>query len=186
MLRAKLIEWQGDWSKCRNIRVDGTDRELWNLPVKWFSVTRIGTESRAHFNRLIELDERYYALSELQAAVAYLKAKKAKLAPEIETEIKRLLALEERYRRAEKERREQMLAQRRRKEYEQTKSVLTTWYFKYMNAVFVERLDDELMAEYLYGLQNLPTSEECVRIIKKLETQISDMEEKYEYLRETV
>lgn len=65
-------------------------------------VARIGSESRAYFNRHIELDERYYSLSELQAAVAYLKAKKAKLAPEIETEIKRLLELEEWYRRAEK------------------------------------------------------------------------------------
>lgn len=186
MLRAKLIEWQGDWSKCRNIRVDGTDRELWNLPVKWFSVTRIGTESRAHFNRHIELDERYYSLSELQAAVAYLKAKKAKLAPEIETEIKRLLALEERYRRAEKEHREQMLAQRRRKEYELIKSALDTLYTKYMNAAFLEGLDDDRMAESLYGLQNLPTLEECVRTIKSLQAQIKDMEEKYEYLRETV
>lgn len=179
MLRAKLIEWQGDWSKCRNIRVDGTDRELWKLPVKWFFVARIGSESRAYFNRHIELDERYYALSELQAAVAYLKAKKAKLAPEIETEIKRLLALEERYRRAEKERREQMLAQRRRKEYEQTKSALDTWYKKYINAAFLEGLDDDRMAESLYGLQNLPTLEECVRTIKSLQAQIKDMEEKY-------
>lgn len=186
MLRAKLIEWQGDWSKCRNIRVDGTDRELWKLPVKWFSVTRIGTESRAHFNRPIELDERYYTLSELQAAVAYLKAKKAKLAPEIETEIKRLLELEKRYKKAEEERRERMLARRRRKEYEQTKSALDTWYTKYINAAFVEGLDDDRMAESLYGLQNLPTSEECVRAIKSLQVQIKDMEEKYEYLRETV
>lgn len=186
MLRAKLIEWQGDWSICRNIRVDGTFRELWNLPVKWFSVTRIGTESRAYFNRHIELDERYYALSELQAAVAYLKAKNVELAPEIKTEIKRLLALEKRYKKAEEERREQMLAQRRRKEYEQTKSALDAWYTKYMNAAFLEGLDDKLMAESLYGLQNLPTSEECVRAIKSLQVQIKDMEEKYEYLRETV
>lgn len=186
MLRAKLIEWQGDWTICRNIRVDGTDRELWNLPVKWFFVARIGSESRAYFNRHIELDERYYALSELQAAVAYLKAKNVELAPEIETEIKRLLALEERYRRAEKERREQMLAQRRRKEYALTKSALDAWYTKYMNAAFLEGLDDELMAESLYRLQNLPTSEECIRAIKSLQVQIKDMEEKYEYLRETV
>lgn len=186
MLRAKLIEWRGDWSICRNIRVDGTFRELWNLPVKWFFVARIGSESRAYFNRHIELDERYYALSELQAAVACLKAKNVELAPEIETEIKRLLELEERYRRAEKEHREQMLAQRRRKEYELIKSALDTLYTKYMNAAFLEGLDDDRIAESLYGLQNLPTLEECVRAIKSLQVQIKDMEEKYEYLRETV
>lgn len=79
-----------------------------------------------------------------------------------------------------------MLAQRRRKEYALTKSALDTWYTKYMNAAFVEGLDDDRMAESLYGLQNLPTSEECVRAIKSLQVKIKDMEEKYEYLRETV
>lgn len=179
MLRANLIEWQGDWSICRNIRVNGAYRELRELPIKWFFVTRIGTESWAHFNRHIELDERYYALPELQAAVSYLKATGAELAPEIETELKRLLALEERYKIAEEERREQILAQNRRKKYELTKSLLETWYTKYMNATFAEGLDDDRMAESLYGLQNLPTMEECIQTIKSLQAQIRDMEEKY-------
>ena len=186
MLTAKMIEWQGDWSRCRNIRVDGPHAELQKLPVKWFSVKGIGSEIQAYFNRRIELDQRYYALAELQAAVACLKAKKAEIAPEIETELNRLLTLEERYRRADEERQQQLLVQNRRKEYGRIKNALDTWYKKYMNAVFKEGLDDDQMAESLYGLQNLPTSKECIRVIKSLQEQIREMEEKYEYLRETV